>query len=117
MAAMTYGTLKGIQKALVIEIVPIIIAGIGFTFWLLKYFLKAGKSAALNSVIIVVPEFLQRIFKNNRFLPLKIKELFAENNFSIRFPAYILFVGALMIPAAYLLAFTQSSRPPWTTPA
>jgi len=107
LAAMTYGTLKGIQKALVIEIVPIIIAGIGFTFWLLKYFLKAGKSAALNSVIIVVPEFLQRIFKNNRFLPLKIKELFAENNFSIRFPAYILFVGALMIPAAYLLAFTH----------
>lgn len=107
LAAMTYGTLKGIQKTLVIEIVPIVIGGAGFSFWLMKYFLKAEGKAMLNTIKVVTPAYLQRSLSKNRFIPFKLRELFSGNNFSVSFPAYILCVGALMIPAAYLLAFTH----------
>lgn len=107
LAAMIYGTLKGIQKALVIEILPILIAGTGFILWLMKYFSGAKSKPELEKVVVVTPFFLRNILAKLRILPAKTREVFEGSSFSIQFPAYILFVGALMIPAAYLLAFTH----------
>lgn len=85
LAAMIYGTLKGVRDIFVIETFPIIFFGVALIYWLYKQVLK----------------------NESKSFPEKISFIVNGKTFSFDLSFYICFVGFIMIPASYLLSFTH----------
>ena len=102
--AIAYGTLKGIQKALTLEMIPIALGGFAFVYFSSKFYLNSARNLVAAQVQFVFNSTVQKVIK---LLPLSIKRKFNNGEIEISQSKYITIIGFLMIPCAYLLSFTH----------
>jgi hypothetical protein len=107
--AMIYGTVKGIENAIVIGFIPILFSGVIFIYWLSSWIIKNEDKISINRSRLNIPYKVQILLYK---MPSELNIFLNKSSLSIDHASCICIVGFLMILSAYLLSFTH--YPPTT---